>query len=327
MTQETVTGTGSSYFSPNKNMFVNQASSVAEKSLKRDRVISPIFKFLGGSKKDGWLLHYVGNLYPEKGMREPNAGMAITIAKKITLSLLMGIVNKDSIFILISFLITPWKRKIKILNTVLENYVEALDLLLSDHYPHKVFYSPIARNTRKIIYLFLKNLGFSKNVYYYISIFFAIFLIYDDAYRYRVMDMFSLIDKEKLIKTPSQTVCYMFETYKKREQSSYIQELAERGETLPETQQKKWTLGVYTKIGTIHKILKYALLIPKIKHAFVQAVKFTNISEMQYTEADIYHCLVKGKYDYLGVTLSVRKKTYLKLHNGVIPPWVEMWYE
>lgn len=288
-------------FHPDQRMFQTTAKDTTEQVM-REPTVQFIFHHLGVSRKHGWLLYYQGIPYPEKGMKSPDAGLAIAIAKKLFLGILEAASTKSIILPAIGFLFLPWKHKIKLIDRFLTRYAESVSYLMIRHFPLKVFYSPVARGVRQISHLFLKNLGFSQPAYYWLSQLVACFLIYDDMYRYRVQDIFTMANKQRLIGKPRKELLYLFNIYQKREHADP------------------------RKLGTIKVLLSIALLIPKIKRAFTEAVRHVDIDKMKYDYGDMYHTLLKGRYDFMGWPVDYRKKTFMQIHGGKIPPIMQIQY-
>lgn len=289
-------------FEPPKGLFRFYAPSVTHQIVK-ERQIIPAFIGVSFPKTGGIFSHYLGALHPEKGMKFPQVGYAMNIVKKNVLGLLGLSSSKWMALPVLGFLLIPWKVKITILDQFLGRFTESAHIVMQTFYLHKRFYCPAAKGVWQLIYLFLRELGFSQIVCQRISEMLAAFIQFDDVYRYKVQDVFTMTTKERLLENPRREVLNLLGLYVRRERADA------------------------SKLGSIAAILSWVLLVPKVKRAFQEAVRLTDINKIKYDEADMYFTLIKGQYDYMGLPVEMRKHTYLTIHNGQVPPWIEVWYE
>jgi hypothetical protein len=108
----------------------------------------------------------------------------------------------------------------------------------------------------------------------------------DSAYRYRMQDVVSQINKKELLKNPVKEICRLFDI------------LIERDEDYMKI---KWR--------TVKKFTKLVLITsPKIKKLVVGILMDINIDEIKFSKEDIYWVNEFGKYNYFGKTLEQRKE-------------------
>ena len=139
--------------------------------------------------------------------------------------------------------------KIKYLEKILASYnsvtLKGLEhLFLKDEYM-----TPIAYETKYFISTFLQNIGIRKEVAVESSKIVSVFIDYDNAYRWREMDIISETTEEKLIENPIKECKRLLAIWKKRDVPS-----------------------IYNK-GKFLEYAVYILLIPKYKKAFIKTIK------------------------------------------------------
>lgn len=270
-------------YEPDPRMFESPAPNINYRMM-REKQISPVFTGMHTPKEGGIYIKYQGNLYPEAGIKYPSGGYAVALIKKILLILLTAATSFS-------------------INKTASHIAELCLILMDRHFMLKRFYIPVTKGVRQLSYLTLYGIGINKWACSIISKTACHFVQFDDQYRGRVQDIFTMTTKERLMNSPRRELLNLHYLYKRREHADD------------------------QKLGSIFKILAYLMYWPKFKRSFIRAVKLTDITLLQFKPGDIYHVLVKGKYDFCGVPVETRKQTYLKLHNGKIPPWIEIVYE
>lgn len=261
-------------------------------------------------KEGGIFIYRHMRLYPEKGLPYPEALNDLNVLKRITMGFVSAMSKKSAYGAILGFVFTPWKHKIAFFNEFLEKYVQAANVLVSHHFLQKRFYISQVRELRTFIYIFLKELGFSKLVCSGVSDIFMNFLQYDNAYYFRFVDIITETGKDKLLADPGKEIARLFEIYDKREKEAAVR------------------VGVATKIKPVVKVLRMILLHPKIKRAFKRAVELTDIEKMKADEADRYYCLMVSNYNYMGYNFQTRFISYCKMHDLAghkdLPPMQEI---
>ncbi len=114
------------------------------------------------------------------------------------------------------------------------------------------------------------------------------------------------MDVENLLKNPAKEVNRLAEVYFQRENFN------------PEN-------DVRGKIKPLIKTFGLMLLHPKVRKAFKKAAKEVDFGKMGLDEADRYHVLSIGDYDYMGMNGEARMKKYQYLHKDIgMPPTIKM---
>lgn len=130
---------------------------------------------------------------------------------------------------------------------------------------------------------------------------------YDNAYHWRMEDIFSETTKEQLIKNPRKELKRLLTIYRQREKQ-----------------------GIEFKAEAIVKLLNFIFWIPGVKKAFKKAIESVDIEKMSITHGpsnsnqpnDFYYIMNYEGYDFKGMKLKERQKIWLEMTDGVIPPRV-----
>lgn len=83
--------------------------------------------------------------------------------------------------------------------------------------------------------------------------------------------------------------------------------------------------GLLVKYHSLLKAVKYALFLPSVKKALLNALQPLNIENCKLTEADIYHTLLYGSYNIQGKTPEERIKIYETYHGTDMKTWPARW--
>lgn len=131
-------------------------------------------------------------------------------------------------------------------------------------------------------------------------------LEYDNAYYWRMEDIFSETSKELLLKNPRKELSRLLKIYQLREKQ-HIEFKAEQ----------------------IIRVLRFLLLIPSVKKAFKKAVESVDIEKMKTTNYkadkdelainDLYFQMIYQGYEFKGKPLEERMKIWLEMTNGKAP--------
>lgn len=250
----------------------------------------------------GIFIHYKDMQYPRRGFPFAHAVAQINVIKRVIIDTLSLISSKELILGYIGLLISP-KR--------IENIDKALTIFCNLSYPlikkylvKPVLMTPFSSEFQGIVYGFLSNVGIcastSKKLAYIAGAIFE----YDNAYRYRLEDIFSETTKDKLIESPIKETRRLFKIYLSREVHGRNYKY----------DKKRY---VTDKFEVFYKLISLALLIPKIKESFKLAIKRSEFNRLQLDEVDIYWCKNREDYDFQGKSYKERMKDY-KGSNGYI---------
>ncbi len=200
-----------------------------------------------------------GHPFPQKGIPTPEAIFAINTPKRLLMEFtrIMGPVA----------LIRPM-RTINAFNRISWG-------ILSPHILKEQFMTPQAREIKGIIMqmlteLFPKSTGKGK----FAGIIAHIFE-YDNAYRYRLMDLASETTKRKLVAQPIREVRRLMQINRARDYKT-----------------------VSDKFSMVGTLICIALCIPSVRNAFKHAILDSYFEGLQWDEADVYWSTFKKDYKY-----------------------------
>lgn len=112
---------------------------------------------------------------------------------------------------------------------------------------------------------------------------------YDDAYRYRLQDIFTELDVEAFRKNPHKELDRLMALWKSRECT--------------------WSMGVFMKAEHALKIAKALLYIPSVRRKVCDSIHLLKIGV--YDKDDRYWvCLYEHGYKYLGLPIEERQTMY-----------------
>ena len=256
------------------------------------------------TKTGGMASVFQGHPYPRKGFIYSEAVIAINKAKRVTL-----------------MLFEPWRGLKKGLTGFLEeyfkNYVRLVDSLFQDYeripYLKYEYYSEFSKVTWDFTFLFLRNLGISFDTSYKVGLILATILENDDAYKVRIQDLLSESSVD-LLQNPRKELDRLFGLYVKREDPAVQTELAikEYGKDY------QLTHGIGKTFKSFFKLLRFALLIPRVKKAFLKSLNEINFKWFQNDEIDHYWSLNRFGYDPQGRKFEDRMEEQVKLMEKYI---------
>ena len=250
-------------------------------------------------KGEGQFTEFVGVKYPKKGFPFPEAIYAINQVKRNTMMLLLSLVRKELILSYIGFALIRFKKKISFIENILEQYNRNNDYLLQNVYVKYEYMTPCARALRSFIEDFLIGIGIKKETSQLTAKIFSHMVEYDDAYRYRIQDIFSVVTEEEFYSHPSQAIELMVDTIAKRDLNQH---------------------NVVPRFKAIGRLMRFSLLHPRVRSAFYSTSEWLVFKNLQMDEADRYHCLIRIDYNFEGRPYEERLKEYLEIHKDGLPP-------
>lgn len=250
----------------------------------------------------GMNLWFKGVPFPKKGFHFPQAAYSINIVKKNTMMIVIGAAQKNLLLAGIGFAFTPFRRKISVLETFLKHYNRNANYLLDRVYLKDNFMTPCSQQIKKFLECFLFGIGIESEVAQNTAKIFAHLIEHDDAYRYRVEDIFSETSEVALRLDPTNEINRLLVIYALRQHDS--KEMIE-------------------KFGSFGTLLSFALRSNRIKEVFINAIMAVDFKHLQLDEADHYHCLTRDDYDFFGLSIEERLKEYEAIHKGEYPPVVK----
>ncbi len=219
----------------------------------------------------GFLSHYHGRPFPNKGMAYSQATETNNILKRISIGLVMCL-----------------KPTLHPLKNILFQMRRLGDYLYTPHYLHTRYYSDCPQELMGFSFRMLRRLGFDFELSYGCARIPTTLLEYENGYRFRVQDIAGMTTKEQMMANPRKELKRIWKIYLGREQS--------RGEN-----------AVNDKFSMVFRILIFLLLIPKVKKAFRFALVDSDFEAFKLDEIDSYWADRFGDYNYGGEPKSVRQ--------------------
>ncbi len=248
----------------------------------------------------GIFTYYVGKRYPAQGWVTMEAVTRLNLYKRTLLSWVLPFTNKSLILCLIPLICIPWKRKIGILQGVIESQNRLAEQMLQvDYYQYDKYGAP-AQETEKFITAFLYALGISYDHARSFGGTLGHIIEFDSAYRYRLLDILAETSPEAL-ENPRKEIKNLMVKFSERESRDHL-------------------IKRFTQVS---KLLSVLLLVPKVKKAFQKGIESMDFKRIQMTPADMYHVLTdNGKhehgYDWGGKSKEERLTEYESLHTATL---------
>jgi hypothetical protein len=282
---------------PHPSIFENQPVPAFHRIILETRIIHQIDD-IRYPKSGGIYSHEIGEKYPFKGMQYPQALDACNMVKRNIMAYVYPLASKEALLPLIGFALTPWKKKIVLLEKFLTHFIRANDYILIDHYIQKRFYCGATAGIRQFIYIFLKEIGISKPICSLVSKIFVIPIQYDYPYRYIIQDIFTILNKQWLLEDPA------------KELDRVIKILSERSKLE----------SFQIRFGLFKTILKLMFYHKKFKKAFLRAAKLTDMDQIKLDRIDIWNTLIYTiNYNFMGLTDRQRQQIYIDAYGGKLP--------
>lgn len=215
----------------------------------------------------GIKIYMTGCQFPKKSMPTPETISAINQIKRLLLTTL----KTFHIFILF---IRPQKL-IKSFNSIAFPIIRPYVL-------KQQYQTVFAKEFKNLLALLLGDYEGGKETAEIISQIFE----YDEAYRIRLQDLFSETTKEKLIKNPRKEIKRLLEIQRQREY--------DYGE-------------INGKFKLFSHVLNLALLSPKLKRKFREALEKINLENLCLDEADLYWLLQRIDYNWNNLPFKERE--------------------
>ena len=251
-------------------------------------------------EEGGIFWYYEGMKYPRKTNPTPEAVYANDNVKRTLMFFINSFSKKVFFLSFLGFAVMPWKMKLKAVEEILIQWIRVADYQLTTFYLKPERYCNFCRELRGIVERFLKLLGFSEYVSVQTAKIFVTLIQYDDAYRYRIEDIFSELSPDMILNRPFKAIKRAVETYSERETDKTI-------------------VHKFKAFGTL---ISLALRIPRIKRAFKKSFAEANYENLCLDEIDRYHTLIWSVYKFQGISLEDRVKMYDEFHPNHSYPLV-----
>lgn len=221
-------------------------------------------------KGRGILTYFHGTQYPQKGFVTPETLDALNKVKTI----LMEVTKLAKNPVVLFGMILLRKQLLSACNTIFSRILKG--------YSIKRDYMC---NASMAVEVFLGNIIGDETFAHFV----AQFIENDDAYKYRVQDIFTELDVEAFRKNPRKELS--------------------RLEAIWESREESWSKVVYHKVKHIFAIARILMLIPPIKKRVCANIYILKIG--QYDTDDLYWiCFYNHGYNYTGKTSNERLQQY-----------------
>lgn len=234
----------------------------------------------------GIKLYLRGVPWPQKGLTDPHALWALNMAKRYLIEPIKLMTKMPFLASSLVFCVLTYKAKVRAIQDVLSAYVRIAYGPLEGFILKREYLCPIAQEIQKITNTFLLEIGIDEHTSGRMSKITSHFLEYDNAYRYRVQDLFSETTKEALLKDPV------------KEMKRLLQIMSLRDDNIE----------VKGKFRSLVMILSFALFSRKIKKALINAIKGADIERMGFDGDDEYWVCMRTDYKFFGKEYDERMK-------------------
>ncbi len=204
---------------------------------------------------DGIKVFYQSIPHPKKGFPTPAATVAINRCKRVFMAALR---------------VFPLRRPSILLGAYNHICYREIPYMKSE------YMTPVARELKYFIYVFLIRLKFSEEQSQQFAKIMSHIFEYDPPYRYRLQDLLSDTTKEKLTRKPIREILFLLKRFHRREKY----------------------LEVKRKIKLFYPFI-FLLLIPKFRKAFQKAVKNSDFESFQFDEDDYFWVKERLDYDFV----------------------------
>lgn len=285
----------------------------AEAEVTTAQTFTPVVKM---EFDDGVLSYLQGAAYPNKGITNPEAMAAINLSKR-TIVQWLRLLSKWWFFPTWAiFVLVPFKVKLKIMNRMIDTFTNATYIVVKPFVLQAQYMTPICREIEWWCYSFMEKIGIDSAIADRVSEVLAASIDYDNAYRFRIGDIFSETTKEKLLENPGKEIARLTKIAMERNNHGYVQWYNEN-KTLKKN-------GKYSDMALKFKFMGFAirmlLLNSKVKKAFKATLKDINFEFLGLDEADRYWCCLRadGRNEYLFFGKTDEER--MKMLEGVSKP-------
>ena len=228
-------------------------------------------------KGRGTLTYYKGILYPVKGAQTPEAMYALNQMKRLLLETVKLCRNP---LILLGMYFSRKK--------AMASFLTMAEKIMSEH---SIKAEYMCRGAYAVEVFLIQIVGNEKFAHFIAQI-----PEYDDAYRYRMQDMFTALEVEDFIANPRKETRRLIALWESREGI--------------------WSKGVFIKLKPLFKLLELAMYIPSIRKKVTENIRILKIGV--FDEDDKYWvCVTDNGYHYFGVPSEERLKLYSIRPEGI----------
>jgi hypothetical protein len=221
-----------------------------------------------------------GAEYPQKGMPQAEAIFAVNVAKRLFIHSLRF---ASELWYILPIFITKRSLEGKI-----GAFNEISIKIISPYILIPQLLTSLARELGKFCTTFLLKIGISENTSIDFGKIIATMFEYDNAYRFRVQDLFTASSKEQIQSDPYKEICRLLDLAQQRDDA-----------------------GVHKKFRYIKPILWIAFKVPRIRKSFIKTFDVIDFSKLQFDEIDNYWIGMRTDYDFYGLEPQERADRFL----------------
>lgn len=231
----------------------------------------------------GIFLYLKGAEYPQKGLTSAEAMWAVNMVKRNFIEAVKTFSMKTFLPAWLLFLFYRKKTKVAVLEKLLGSFNRQSWGIISPFVLKSDYLTPCAQEILWFSYSFLMNMGISADNADRFAVTIAHAVEYDNAYRYRIEDIFSETTKVKLMEDP------------KGEIKRLLKIMAERD-----------SANVHAKFRMV--VLGMAFMMLFFKKAFLTAINEIDVRKLALDEADRYWVCLRKDYKFLGKSYEERQE-------------------
>ncbi len=165
--------------------------------------------------------------------------------------------------------------------------------VVSPHILKPEHMTELASELQGLMFAFMRRLGISRANAHPFCLVFGSLIEYDNAYRYRLEDIFTETSKKALQENPRREISRLIKLYCSRE--------------------KDW--GVAMKFRTISMLTTSLFWVPRVRKAFTKALEGCDFERLQLDDIDRYWCKVRNDYDFFGETYEYRMRDHVPVQG------------
>jgi len=221
--------------------------------------------------------------YPEKGLMPAEDIWHYNIAKKIIIEPLK--LYKLFLPLVFIFALLPYSRKLTVMNKLTTSLNVLLYRAVSASLLKDEYLTPMAQELKSILITILVDMGIKESEL--LATLLANIINADNAYRYRLQDLFNETDKNRLLDNPRKEIKRLMLVNRKREVQHKV--------------------SVSNKFKLFAMVISFALLHPRIKRAFRKGILMSKYKNLLPDDGDWFWMCLRPGYDYFGLSLQERK--------------------
>jgi hypothetical protein len=177
----------------------------------------------------------------------------------------------------------PWILLLK-RDKVIDSFLMVGKKIMTPHFLKEEHMTTFSKEFQWCLFTFMVEIGIDENKADKVAEILVHLFEFDNAYRFRMQDIFHATTKKKL-QRPS------------KEMRRLIGLVMERNTE---------TVGIKFKLA--YKVVSLMLLVPKYRRAFKTVVEGVDLKNLQFDKGDLYWTAVRTDYDFRGLSKYARMK-------------------